>query len=122
VKFSPQTAVLVDKYLRARRRAGHLPTAHGGRLWLSSRGPLSYRGLAEALRARAIAGGINGFHLHQLRHTAAVRWLGAGGSETGLMAQAGWRSRTMIDRYVVSAREDLAADEFDRLNLGLGEL
>ena len=122
VKFSPQTAVLVDKYLRARRRAGHHPTAHGGRLWLSSRGPLSYRGLAEALRARAIAGGINGFHLHQLRHTAAVRWLGAGGSETGLMAQAGWRSRTMIDRYVVSAREDLAADEFDRLNLGLGEL
>ena len=122
VKFSPTTAVLIDRYLRARRRAGHHPSAHGGRLWLSSRGPLSYRGLAEALRARAVAAGIGSFHLHRLRHTTAVRWLAAGGSETGLMAQAGWRSRTMIDRYIKSAREDLAADEFDRLNLGLGEL
>jgi site-specific recombinase XerD len=122
VKFSPDTAVLVDRYLRARRRAGHHPTAHGGRLWLSSRGPLSYRGLAEALRARAVSAGINAFHLHRLRHTTAVRWLAASGSETGLMAQAGWRSRTMIDRYIKSAREDLAAEEFDRLNLGLGEL
>jgi integrase/recombinase XerD len=122
VKFSPQTAVLVDKYVRARRRDGHHPTAHGGRLWLSSRGPLSYRGLAEALRARAVKAGVEGFHLHRLRHTTAVRWLSASGSETGLMAQAGWKSRTMIDRYIKSAREDLAAEEFDRLNLGLGEL
>lgn len=120
VKFSAQTAVLVDRYLRARRRAGH-PAAQGS-LWLSSRGPLSYRGLAEALRARAVTAGIHDFHLHRLRHTTAVRWLAAGGSETGLMAQAGWRSRTMIDRYIKSAREDLAAEEFDRLNLGLGEL
>jgi integrase/recombinase XerD len=121
-KFSPQTAVLLDKYLRARRRDGHHPTTHGGRLWLSSRGPLSYRGLAEALRARAVKAGVHGFHLHRFRHTTAVRWLSAGGSETGLMAQAGWRSRTMIDRYIKSAREDLAAEEFDRLNLGLGDL
>ena len=118
----PQTAVLLDKYLRARRRDGHHPTTHGGRLWLSSRGPLSYRGLAEALRARAVKAGVHGFHLHRFRHTTAVRWLSAGGSETGLMAQAGWRSRTMIDRYIKSAREDLAAEEFDRLNLGLGDL
>ena len=44
----------------------------------------------------------------------AVRWLQKGGSETGLMAQAGWTSRTMIDRYVKASSEALAASEFDR--------
>lgn len=122
VKFSPTTAVLIDKYIRARRRqGGGFPPPHSGPLWLSSRGPLSYRGLAEALRARAIRAGIDGFHLHRLRHSMATRWLAAGGSETGLMSQAGWKSRTMIDRYIASAREDLAGDEFDRLNLGLND-
>ena len=56
--------------------------------------------------------------MHRLRHTAAVRWLARGGSESGLMAQSGWRSRDMIDRYVHTAREKLAAEEFDRLGLG----
>ena len=62
---------------------------------------------------------MKGFHIHRLRHTAAVRWLKTGGSEGGLMAQAGWKSRTMIDRYVKSAAEELASDEFDRLDLGI---
>jgi integrase len=38
-----------------------------------------------ALKRRAQAAGIDGFHLHLLRHTAATRWLRAGGSEAGLM-------------------------------------
>jgi hypothetical protein len=46
-----------------------------------------------------------------------VRWLAAGGTEGGLMSQAGWKDRTMLDRYVASAREQLAAEEFDRLNM-----
>lgn len=120
VKFSPHCAAVLDRYMRARRRAG---SPHdGGPLWVSTKGGLSYTGMTAALRGRAAQAGIGGFHVHRLRHTAAVRWLRSGGSETGLMAQAGWSSRTMIDRYVKSASEDLAADEFDRLGLGLGEL
>jgi site-specific recombinase XerD len=116
VKFSAQTASLLDRYLRARRRTGVPP---GGPLWRSSRGPLSYPGMTLALQNRAQSAGIADFHPHRLRHTAAVRWLAARGSEGGLMAQAGWRSRAMLDRYVQSAREDLAAEEFDRLGIGL---
>ncbi len=37
-----------------------------------------------------------GFHPHQLRHTAAHRWLAAGGSEGGLMAVAGWTRPDML--------------------------
>ena len=122
VKFSPATAMCIDRYLRARRRSPYRDKDLHNALWLSSRGPLSYRGCAEALRARAELAGIKDFRLHRMRHTSAVRWLRSGGSETGLMAQAGWTSRTMIDRYVRSAAELVAADEFDRLGLGVGEL
>jgi integrase len=88
-------------------------------LWLGDRGKgLGYYGLRNALDRRAGAAGIEGFHLHRLRHTAASRWLAAGGSEGGLMAVAGWRSRDMLDRYVEDTAMDRAADESRSLNLG----
>jgi integrase len=36
---------------------------------------------------------------HQLRHAFATSWLAEGGNENELMLVAGWKSRTMIDRY-----------------------
>jgi integrase/recombinase XerD len=117
-RFSPQCAAVLDKYIRARRRAGN---GSEGALWVGTHGRLSYSGLTAALRKRAEAAGVAGFHLHRLRHTTAVRWLRAGGTETGLMAQAGWKSRKQIDRYVKSAAESLASDEFDRLGLAVAD-
>ena len=118
VKFSASCAATLDRYLRARRAAGH--PADRGPLWVSREGALGYSGpdlhAGPACRDRRD----QNFHLHRFRHTMAVRWLKAGGSETVLMAQAGWRSRTMIDRYVKASSEALAAAEFDRLNLGIG--
>lgn len=117
-RFTASTAAALDRYLRARRTAGH---PDRGALWMSSTGVrrLSYRGMSSALKQRADDAGVAGFHVHRLRHTAAVRWLASGGSETGLMAQSGWASRKMIDRYVKTAAEELASAEFDRLNLGI---
>jgi site-specific recombinase XerD len=121
VRFSASTAAAVDRYTRARRTAVRRPAE--GALWVSERGaPLSYHGLATTLKERAEDAGVIGFHVHRLRHSAAVRWLRAGGSETGLMAQAGWASRDMIGRYVATASEQLAAEEFDRLGLAVREL
>jgi integrase len=60
---------------------------------------------------------IKDFHLHLLRHTAASRWLAAGGSESGLMAMAGWSTRDMIDRYTKSTAAERAAAEARGLNL-----
>jgi integrase/recombinase XerD len=121
VKFSPGCAAVLDRYCRARRKAGQ-PT-DSGPLWVSHRGVrLSYTGMVTTLKGRAKQAGVPGFHVHRLRHTAAVRWLKSGGTETGLMAHAGWESNTMIGRYAKAASEQLAAAEFDRLNLGLGEL
>lgn len=52
------------------------------------------------------------------RHTFASRWLGAGGSEGGLMAAAGWSSREMVDRYSRATASERAMEESRRLGLG----
>ena len=120
VQFDPQTAAAVDRYLRVRR---HHRLASTPALWLTETGGgerLSYHGLRVALLARARAAGVEGFHVHKLRHTFASRWLGKGGSEGGLMAAAGWSSREMVDRYSRATASERAMAEARRL--GLGEL
>ena len=117
VRFSASCAAVLDRYARARRASGLGASAA---FWLGTHDRLSYTGMAHALKGRAEIAGVKSFHLHRLRHTAAVRWLAAGGSESGLMSQSGWRSRKMVDRYVASAAEELAAKEFDRLGLEIG--
>ncbi len=116
--FGPQTGRAIDRYLRLRR--GHRLAATPA-LWLGDRGKgLSYNGLYRALAYRAELAGIKGFHPHVLRHTFAHRWKAARGSEEGLMAVAGWRSRTMLARYGASVAAERAADE--ARGLGLGDL
>ena len=73
-----------------------------------------------ALLKRAELAGIKDFHPHQLRHTFASRWLGAGGTEGGLMSVAGWSSRDMLDRYSRATASNRALDE--ARGLGLGDL
>lgn len=114
--FGPQTGVAIDRYLRARRT--HL-LAETSALWLGDRGKgLEYYGLHKTLKWRAELAGLKNFHPHLLRHTAASRWLAAGGSEGGLMSVAGWSTRDMIDRYTRSTAADRAASEARGLNLG----
>lgn len=116
VPIGPHAARAIDRYMRARR--GHR-LADSKALWLGDRGKgFAYHGLRCALQDRAERAGISGFHLHLLRHTAASRWLAAGGSEGGLMAVAGWQTRDMIDRYTRSTASDRAAVEARSLNLG----
>ena len=105
--------------LRARRshRLADTPA-----LWLGVGGKgFGYHGLNDALRERARAAGIDGFHLHLMRHTAATRWLRAGGSRAGSDGR-----RRMVDPHHdrpihrgVSASERAAAEA---RGLGLGDL
>jgi site-specific recombinase XerD len=117
VPVSPQTMRVVDRYVRLRR--GHR-LAETPALWLGERGKgLAYFGLRDTLQYRAELAGIKGgLHPHLLRHTAASRWLARSGSENGLMAVAGWQTRSMLDRYVRSTAAERAAEEAKRLNLG----
>jgi site-specific recombinase XerD len=114
--FGDQTARSIDRYLRARRTHR---LAETDALWLGDRGKsLEYYGLHAALKYRAELAGLTKFHPHLLRHTAASRWLAAGGSEGGLMAVAGWSTRDMIDRYTRATAAERAAAEARGLGLG----
>ena len=118
VPFGVQTGRAIDRYLRTRRTHRLADT---DMLWLGDRGKeLGYQGLYKALSYRADLAGIPNFHPHLTRHTAAQRWLSAGGSEGGLMAVAGWSRRDMLDRYTRSTASDRAAAE--ARSLGLGDL
>ena len=88
-------------------------------LWLGKRGQQFGRGgLSRALRRRAKRAGVQRFRPHRLRHTAAHRWLAAGGSESGLMAIAGWTRTDMLVRYTRAGASARAAAEARRLDLG----
>ncbi|MET8683345.1 tyrosine-type recombinase/integrase [Streptomyces sp. NPDC004732] len=116
VPVGPQTARAVDRYLRVRRT--HRLAALPG-LWVGERNRgFSYGALHKSLAHRAELAKIEDFHPHILRHTAAGRWLAAGGSEGGLMAVAGWSRRDMIDRYTRATSERRAAEEARKLGLG----
>lgn len=116
VPVGPYAALAVDRYRRL--RAAHRLAA-SPELWLGDRGKqFSYDGLRRSLSVRASTAGIVGFHPHRLRHTAAHRWLAAGGSEGGLMAVAGWTRPDMLLRYTKARASARAAEEARGLNLG----
>jgi integrase/recombinase XerD len=116
VPFGPQTGRALDRYLRIRRRH---PLSHTAPLWLPGGGRpgFTYPGLARALRLRARTAGIEGFHLHRLRHTGASRWLRAGGTPTALRAVGGWTSLDMVQRYTEDDAEAQAVEESRGLRL-----
>jgi len=116
VPFGPETALAIDRYLRVRR--GHRLADSDG-LWLGDRGKaFSYDALHKSLGMRAQMAGVTGFHPHLLRHTAAHRWLAAGGSEGGLMAVAGWTRPDMLMRYTRAQASARAGEEARKLKLG----
>jgi len=111
----PTTEALL-RYLHEREQH---PLAATADLWLGSRGKqFGPEGLTRSLRRRAARAGVQGFRPHRLRHTAAHRWLAAGGSESGLMAIAGWTRTDMLVRYTRARASERAAEEARRLNLG----
>lgn len=116
VPIGQATTEALLAYLDERERH---PLAHTADLWLGHRGKKFGReGLMRSLRRRAQRAGVEGFRPHRLRHTAAHRWLAAGGSESGLMAIAGWTRTDMPIRYTRARASERAADEARRLNLG----
>jgi site-specific recombinase XerD len=103
----------LDRYLRARTRHKHAEVPW---LWLGLKGRLTAWGLVQMLRRRGAQAGLPGLHPHQLRHTFAHEWLVQGGAETDLMQIAGWKSRTMLQRYGASAADTRAREAHRRFS------
>lgn len=89
-------ATALDRYLRSRRKHR---LADRPELWIGPKGPLTDSGVYQMVRRRARqAGGIDA-NPHKFRHSFSHEWLASGGAEGDLMSIAGWRDRTMLDRY-----------------------
>jgi integrase len=100
VAIGVRTVLSLDRWMRVRRDQAPSPST-----------PLfgvTPSGLYQALRARAEAAGIAGWHPHRMRHTAAHQWLLARGGESDLMQVMGWSSPAMLRRYGASAAAERA--------------
>jgi site-specific recombinase XerD len=108
-----KTAQALDRYLRAREghRLAHLP-----QLWVGRNGPMTPSGVYQVVHDRARAAGLPAMRPHQLRHAFATSWLADGGNENELMLVAGWKSRTMIDRYTKATAVERARASHARLS------
>lgn len=97
VRFGGRTAVALDRYLRLRR--GHRLAGGSDAFWLGQDGELTASAFNQLLAKRCATAGLPRLHPHQLRHTFAHEYLSHEGNEGDLMRLAGWKSRSMLNRY-----------------------
>jgi site-specific recombinase XerD len=111
-----KTALALDRYVRLRSRHRYASSDH---LWLAAKGPLTYSGLAQAIRERGKQAGLGDHvHPHRLRHSWAHSNKAAGMSDADLMNQGGWRSHEMLRRYGQSAESERALAAGSKANPG----
>ncbi|WP_236570332.1 tyrosine-type recombinase/integrase [Streptomyces mexicanus] len=114
IPLQPKTVIALTRYLRARE--GH-KLSDSDWLWLGTRnrGHMKYSGLYRMVNRRAQEAGHASVSPHQFRHTFANDLLSAGVAEGDVMTVAGWKSRSMVDRYAADMATSRAVKAVKRM-------
>lgn len=100
VPLGRKAAAAVDRYIRIRSRH---PRTESPWLWLGTSGRntghFGAAGIQDMIERRGKDAGLGKISPHWFRRTFAHDWLNSGGSEADCMRIAGWKTRTMIERY-----------------------
>lgn len=85
-------------------------------LWLSAHDlkPMQAGGITQMIQRKAKKAGVD-VSAHAFRRMFASKWMAAGGQETALKTQAGWKTSAMIARYTKVDLEKNAQLEAKRL-------
>ena len=118
IPIGHKAANAINRYVRVRRQnQGRATDA----LWLGrgggkNSGPaMTTSGIRQVIRNRAADAKLGKVYPHQLRHSWAHDKMASGQiSESDLMQLAGWKSRTMLQRYAASAAQERAIDSGKR--------
>ncbi len=115
VRYGRLAGRALDRYLRLRRQhaRNELPA-----VWIGKQGALTVWGISQMIHRRADQAGLEHIHAHAFRHGFAIGYLDKGGQEGELMAQAGWKSRSMVDRYAGQTAAQRAGRNYDRYDPG----
>lgn len=121
LSIGKRTSRAMDRYLRVRTQHRD---AMADWLWLGRGGgqrhvaAMTTLGIRQVVWRRESEANPGQVHPHQLRHSLAHDWLATPGNMEGdLMHLAGWRSRTMLSRYVTSAVSGRALEAHKRSSL-----
>lgn len=114
VAYDADTALSLDRYVRARRRQ---PGKDLPALWLTFNGAkaLTYEGLNKMLERHAATADVGAVHAHMWRHLWARTYLRDGGAANDLKVLGGWDSNDMVEHYTLEDRADRALEAYDRL-------
>ena len=121
LSIGKRTSRAMARYLRVRTQHRD---AMADWLWLGRGGgqrhvaAMTTLGIRQVVWRRESEANPGQVHPHQLRHSLAHDWLATPGNMEGdLMHLAGWRSRTMLSRYVTSAVSGRALEAHKRSSL-----
>lgn len=117
VTIGPNTIKALDRYV-SWVRGQHPEATRTTALWLGRKGPVTDSGIPQMLNKRARQAGLEHFHVHQFRHTAAHLSKVAGVSDGDIMRQFGWRNSDMLRRYGDSEADARAREAYRRFSPG----
>ena len=122
IPLGDKDALTVRRWLTVRAKHPKVPDADRGPLWIAEKSGavLTGNGIYQMLRRRVVQAGYprEAVRPHLFRHTFAHEFLAAGGSESDLLALAGWKDRSMLDRYGASMAEQRALLAVQRSGFG----